>query len=446
MLEQKFKPNKEKLGLTDIVLDISQENPDYMKTHGESLARTPHVYYNGYELNNATISKMTIDFNKFIPTISFNYVDMPGLIHKHKLPIDDTKIKVLIPSNNKVLGNIVLEFKIEVYDMGSKGAANIKEYNIAGVLSVNSLLIREYKTYKDKSSYEVFEEFARESGLGFVSNINSTNDRMTWNNYGQRNLEFLQEVRDHAWIGENNFVWCFIDPYYNLTLVDVEKSLSQDLKDVVWSYDEMFSQETQNGNMVTTGPPVLTTMDNYQSSNIHIFDFKLFNNSTEISLKNGYRRNVHYYDIDGNWKDRAGHYYLYGLDTINSPGSEATNVYTRSDDADFYQKNNRHIYAGLLDTKNVHPDYLWADVQNTENVRELEKFIIQVFMKFQNFNIRRFEKVQIHIYENNKMPNESGANKQLSNDYLCTGFSFEWNGSGMTQIANFVARELPIVD
>lgn len=446
MLEQKFKPNKEKLKLTDISIDISQKQYDYVENKTDELAKKPQIYYNEFELYSGFITKMTIDFNSFMPTISFNYTDTMGLLLKSGLPIDDSKIKIMIPSNNKMLGNILMEFKIESYNIQTHGVTNVKKYDFVCILSINNILTSEYKSYTNKSSYEVFEEFAKNTGLGFVSNISSTNDRMTWVNFGIRNLEFLCDVRDHSWIGENSFVWAFIDPYYNLVLVDVEKSLSTDLNNVVWSYDEMFSAEGQPKNNVTTGPPILTNADHYKTSNLHIFDYNIVNSSTLISLQGGYRRNVHYYDLDGNWKDRAGHYHLYGLDTISTPGSESTKIYTRSDDNEFYEQNSRNIYGGVLDTKNVHPDYLWAKVQNEENVRDMGKFIVQVLLKSQNFNIKRFEGLQLQLVESTvtTTSEQDPVNDQLSNNYICIGFSFEWNTSGITQVVNLISREISL--
>lgn len=440
MLEQKFKPNKEKLKLKDIEIDISQSNPEYMDETAEHYATYPTVYYNGYKLSHSKLENFSMDFNSFIPILTFTYDDESNLLHKHGLPMDDSRLKVMFPSNNKALGNILIEFKIEAYDVYTNDAGS-KSYDMVCILNNNKLLTSEYRAFVDMTSYEVFETIAKEAGLGFVTNISSTNDRMTWTNFDIRYLEFLEDVRDHAWIGESSFVWAYIDPFYNLVLVDVEKSLTSNIEDIVWSMDNTFSSENTDEEIIP-GPPILTTDTQYDNTNIYVYDYYINNTSTQISLERGYVRNVHYYDIDGNWDKRAGHYHKYGLDTITTPGSESTKIIAKSDDADFYKMNDSQIYAGIIDTINVHPDYLWAKIQNEENVREMEKFILQLLLNKQNFNITRFQKIQFHDVDNQQNIDSDPYNHHLSNDYLVIGFTIEFNTNSVEMKVNVISREL----
>lgn len=446
MFEQILKPNREKLNLKDVEIDISDQSPDYMDRHDVDLARFPHFYYGEHQLDPSTMELVDLDFNGFVPTLSITFYDLQGFIYKYGLPIDDAKITLMFPSANKTLGNIFMEFKIESYSVKTHESENLKKFEMICILNVNELLLYEMKTYKNMTSFEVFQEFARESGLGFISNVSSTNDRMDWINFNKRNFKFLEEVRDASWRNEDSFMWAYIDPYYNLVLVDVEKAMSQSLKEIVWAMDDLFSAEGES-NDGTTGPPVLSTSGEYNTTNIFVADYFLHNNSTEISLEHGYTRKIHYYDIDGNWSKRAGHYYKYDMDTITTPGSENNTIYAKSNDADFYKRNVRHLYGGILDTSNVHPDYFWAQAQNKENIRELEKFVVQVVLNKQNFNIKRFERLQLHIINNTQTADNSNrgkVNKQLTNNYIVIGFNLEFYGNSVAQFVNLVSREVQL--
>lgn len=447
MLEQKFKPNKEKLNLTDIEIDISKNSPQYSEDSTEVFSQFPHVFYNNYKIEYSHVTELTIKCTGFLPVMTLKFIDIHSVIYKYGLPMDDSRIKIMWPSNNKALGNVIVEFKIESYDVNTK-RENLKEYVMTGMMSINSLLIPEYKTYKDMSSYEVFESVAKNTGLGFVSNISSTNDKMTWNNFGIRNIDFLKDVQAHAWIGETNFLWCYVDLYYNLNFVDVEAALAQNIKEIVWSFEGLAGNEHDPNNSVGSGPAILTNSGQYRTSNIYVSDYTILNDSTNISLESGYTKRVHFYDIDGNWSERSGYYHKYDLDTITSSGD--TKIILKSDDTEFLNKNTKEIYSGIIDTKNMHQDFLWAQEQNKGNIAELEKFIIQLNLPKVNFNIKRFEKLQFQEYDNNMSATnvsnneEQKINTNLSGNYLVTGFELNYGKTKSSMTVNTISREIGI--
>ena len=283
-----------------------------------------------------------------------------------------------------------------------------------------------------------------------MSNITTSSDKMNWINFGWKNTYFLQDLVNKAWVGETGFLWGFVDLYYNLNFIDLEKALSQDITEIKWVNTNIFDDQLSNEDP-TNAPlisPMLTNSDSQKMSNTYFVGEKILNKSTETSLERGYLRNVHYYDIDGNWEEKSGAYKSYVLDTITTPGSENTSIYLKGDpgNLDFYNANQSYHYMDKLDTKNMYPDFLWAKLQNEENLQDLQKITMQIILPKPNFNIKRFDKVNLVFANNNVTVAGNAKNIKLNGQWLITGQYFEWNGSILYQYVNIVKRELTFED
>lgn len=446
MIKQTIKPNSDKLKLEgiDIKTDgLSKEQSDRIK---ENLSAQPLVYYYNIELPAQSIKKLIIDHVNFLPLFSLVFIDTTNLLHDVGFPTDNATIKIVLPTNDALLANIFMEFKIEKFNVEIMRDATTRKITMSGICNVEQALINEYKAYPNMSSYEIYQDFANQSGLGLMSNVETSNDKMNWINFGQKNTYFLQDLVNKAWVGETGFLWGFVDLYYNLNFIDLERSLTQDISEISWVnsniLDDQMGNETKSENKIIT--PILTNSDSQKGTNTYFIGERILNKSTETSLKRGYLRNVHYYDVDGNWSEKSGSYKDYVLDTITTPGSENTTIYLKGDpgNLDFYNKNQTFHYMDKLDTKNMYPDFLWAKLQNDENLQDLQKITMQIILPKPNFNIRRFEKVKLVFANNNVSVAGNAKNIKLNGEWLVTGYYFEYNGDILYQTVNIVKREL----
>ena len=440
MIQQKSKPNREKLGLKDVTIDVRGLAPDYVQQKNTILSLMPQVYYYGVELHTQNITKLTVDSNKYLPMCYICYNDIYGVMHDVGFPSDNAKLTVVLPANHNALANIFLEFKIQKYEVDILRGSNGKKVHMWGILNVENLLIKEYKAYPATTSFDMIQNMAQSTGLGFMSNCDGSSDAMTWLNPGMNNYQFLQDAANKAWVGESGFVWSFVDFFYNLNYIDVEKSLSQDLTELKWISTNVL------GDTDTTLSPVRTNEASQKGSNNYFSGEKILNQSTDISLKRGYLRNVYFYDTDGNWESKAGAYKRYGLDTITSTGTQNNSILLKGDpgSVEFYNKNQSFHYLDKIDTQNMYPDYLWAMVQNSENLFDLQKIVMQIVLPVPNFNIRRFEKVRLLFTNNNIGVKANQRNMKLNGEWLVTGVTFEWNGRSMYQYVSVVKRELNV--
>lgn len=438
MIELLFKPNRNKLKLDDVLIDSVGNDYNYAEEKLKIMKEVPQIYYYGQELPMQYVKKLKIESRDYLPTLHIIYDDVYNILHDIGMPGDNGKVVVILPSKSDNLSDIFLEFKIISFKTKGIVDNHNKQIEISGILNVENILIKNFESFKDKTSFEVCKELAEEIGLGLMSNVTASNDRMTWLNTGMNRYKFLSnEVIKKAWIGESSFVWSFIDFYYNINYIDVEKALNEDINNIKWIAKK---DDTEDSIVI---PPNLTNDMSMKDTNIFFAGEKVINNSTETSILRGYLRDISYYDVDGNWPERAGSYKEYTLDTITTQDKNNV-VYLKGEPGDvtFYNNNRTYHYLGKIDTANMHPDYLWAEMQNRENVLDLQKISMNITIPRPNFNIRRFEKVNLTFVNNNVNATERTRNFKLNGEWLITGISFIWSGKNYYQNLTIVKREI----
>lgn len=439
MFKHELKPNKKKLNLRNIVLPKA-EDPDAKAEQKKILEQVPQLFFYNIEIPANYIKKLAIDSNKYLPECKVIFEDVYNLFHDTGFPADNAYITIILPTVSKQLGNIFMEFKIQRFDIKEKvGTNNLKVIHIYGVVNINNLLVKKYESFINSSSYDVSLNLARDTGLGFYTNVSNSNDKMNWINPGWNRYKFLQHVTNHAWVGETNFVWSFIDFYYNINYVDVEKSLNQNIEDIVWESSSIQKKtENQKG-------PFLTNEEAAKGTNTFFTGERIINQSTDISLKRGYLRNISYYDFDGNWTEKGGAYKQFVLDTITSEG-KGNKILLKGDpgSTDFYNENQSYHYMHKIDTENIYPDYLWAKLQNEENIYDLQKIFMRITLPKPNFNLKRFEKINLFFVNRNENIQGQKKNFKLNGEWLVTGITYEWNGDSYYQYVNIVKREIEV--
>lgn len=446
-LVQKNKPNMDKLGLKPVEISYAGNRPDIADQKVSAVKNTPTVYYYGVQLPSQSIKKLIIDSNKFMPEVYMCFDDIYNLLQGPGFPADNAKFTVIIPSNSDYLGQIFLEFKVTKYQLSTKRNTSQKRVHFWGILNVEPLLTAKYKEYTKTTSYDMIKSISSDAGLGFQSNIDSSNDSQTWLNFGWQTYSFIQDTIQKAWNGDSSFIWSFVDLYYNMNYIDVEKSLSQDMNEIKWFVTTMTSTTPDDNKRLDANKQVIAQISNdlaLRNSNSFFTSEDAMNQSTNISVKRGYIRNIYFYDKDGNWSSKAGKYKIYGLDTITTPGNNSQSLILKGEPGNnkFYTENKKNYYIGKIDTKNMYPDFLWAKMQNSENLIDLQKISMQIELPIPNFNIRRYEKLKVIFVSNVTGPNGQSTSSKLTGEWLCTGMSFFWDGNSLKQLVNIVKREL----
>ncbi len=418
----------------------------------EQIGILPFVWYNGYQVRTEDIKLLEISSNSFVPEFSMIFSDSLDLFIEEGFPLDDSIISIFARSTSSATLPLRLDFKIIEFNLQNPNSS-IKTYSMKGILNLNGIYIRKWESFRKLTSFELFKKIAGELGLGFAHNVSSSSDSMTWINPGQSKIEFLQEVTKNSYIADEAFLYSFIDLDYNLVYIDIETQLREDISNQLgainyFPYSRGFIEEgTKETSAV--GPLILTNQENLATAETYFRKYLISNTSTGISLKNGYQKLVYFYDSSEQWSGdkRAGTFHVFGIDSITTPGAEKVSIILKGapQDEEFFKKHSTHHYSGFLDRSNVHVDYRYSNVQNYQNIQDLKKIEMRINLHSPNYNLQRFQKVQIMIV------NETGpgmisneVNRRLSGSWLITSMSYVYSQNGFEQQLTLVKRELNV--
>ena len=449
MLTEYLAPNREILSVRTINIDTTGGSPNDAMTYKEELSVSPLLYYYDLQIPLEAIQSLTLDSTGFLPSLSVSFTEKTSIMADKALPGDDAVITVRIPPvSEKILAPVQMDFKILEYTFEDDGAE--RTYHMECICNVNRMFTDPHRGYAKKSSWEVLKAIAAEAGLGFRSNVSGTQDVMNWINPGLTPLAFIGDnLLPHAWNGESSYMWAYVDMYYNLTYVDVEKALQEDIskqKGVVTSPVLALNPDTP-GEAQTI---YLTTDPAGKMSSSYLRKPTIRNTSTSTSLSNGYHRDVHFYDRTGNWSRRGGSFMQFTVDSITTPGAEDKSVILKGapGDARFFQENKGKSYAGRIDTSNVYPDYAYATVQNAQNLVDLQKVTFTGTLPNVNMNLYRFMKLPVvYSYMHKPTIGSGEINERLTGQWLITGVIYTFSSSAhFEQHVQMVKRELNVKD
>lgn len=418
------KPNVE---LNPITFDVSNLNKEAL----DNIGQLPFVYFNGVQLD--ILEEFEIASKGFLPTIRLTFKDSYGKISSTRYPTDDNKVKVLISPRSSVLRPIFMEFKvIDIHKLEDN------DYELSGVININPLLLQNTETFPNATSFDVMKKMSDISGLGFKSNVNDSDDKMTWVNISHtKRYEFIKKVLEHSYISDSSFVWAYVDFYYYLNYLDLEKQINQNVekqKGVISPGMDRISQLLGKSSQISTSALYLTN-DRHASSSTNFYESaKVINSSTKISIREGYMSIMGYYDSDNR------NMYRFNIDALETPG----NLPLRSNDDAFFNNNNSKVYKGRLIGDNVHKNYHYAQEQNKGNLDELQKIGLVLTLPNPNFNLYRFQKIyNLYINEGISYKNHREVlNRRISGYYIISEISFFIENNILKQKIKIVRRDL----
>jgi LAS superfamily LD-carboxypeptidase LdcB len=392
----------------------------------------PFVWYNGYQISERDIKSLTLYHDGILPKVKFTFQDSNGLMRSIGFPQDDTTFQLFLNSRSPNLKSIHLDFKVQNFQDGGKG-----KYTIIGTLNVPGLYYLEFKSYKQKTSLETLKEIAKECGLGFNSNIDNTDDKMTWINPGNRVYEFIQDIIKNSYKSDESFLHGYIDYYYSFNYVDIEKELNRDItQDVIVDTSGSKEQLVSDDNKKLI-PLRLTNDQTSKSSSLFFENFKLKNNSTMISLEEGYMTKVKFYDC--NKKDLL----IFDIDSITSEGDKTIILKGKSQEKDFYENHYNSIWNGKLDIDNAHKNFNYSFIQNDRNIADLVKISVDFQMPNPNFNLYKLQKVNMVFNNTSKTPsNPEALMWRLTGEWLIVNIEFNFKNGTIVQNITAIKREL----
>lgn len=367
--------------------------------------------------------------DKFLPEIEMLCADEDGSLIDDFFPTDyDITLNIFVKSTAEDVYPIRMDFRITSYNpIQSSIESAEKKFMIKGILDVGGLHYTGFESFKDSTSYNVLENVSLKLGLGFATNMTNTDDNMTWINPADTYMSFIQNVTKRAYISDKSFVWSFIDFYYNLNFVDIEKELSDSPTDL------------QSLNSIFTGGEeefldlYLSTSDSLTFTNKYISKYNLNNKSVITNLKNGYQ-------FSTRWFNKTDNTIEHSVIRENETPGDLIQLIT---DDEISEYNWDGDFNGKTDEDNVHKNYNLALTLNEFNISKLQKMSMVVTLQLVNFEVKRFQKILIDFISINLLNDDNGVKEKLSGYWLCTGinYNFKRNG-GATQEITLVRRDL----
>jgi len=313
------------------------------------------------------------------------------VINSHEIALNIIKDKEIISlfmrSGNNNLSHIRSDFFITEFDKTDKG--DQAEILIESELNIPKLYADLNDGYNG-SSIDILQLIAKDLKLGFVTNIDATDDSMIWIATNQTYYQFIDYVVRHSWIDDETFLDWYIDVYNNLVFYDVNQTLIYEEEETRAIKNNLFTKES-----------VTTMEEDFQSfewnnifsdvSNIiptdHGYKNLRFINNTKLS-KMGYVTEIILLD----YEDLT--LYRFDAEAI-ADTTQGVPLKSRLDD-DSYREEKRIKYLGIQND-NMHSNYLYAELHNFINNLELDKINIEITSNDLNLNYTRGSNVFLQV-------------------------------------------------
>lgn len=422
------------LELDTIKFNARNEDKGGDKISHEIGGPVPMVVINGLSFSDSNIKRFELDCTSKIPKINIVIQDISGLFSSDTMPRDGDVISIRLAARQQdTFKDIRIDFDIdEVSGPPSRAlesAIKGSKYIIDGTMKIPSLYSEGCKSYSGTSREQV-EEFATTLNLGLATNIDTSDDKMKALNACQPNIEFLDNLILHSYVGEESFQTYSIDPYYNINFVDVnallnsEEGLDDTYLNMQTDFDEgpyngLFTKSKTGSNKIEI-KNILTNAESFKSTNNFIESYKLINNSGALSKKNGYKRKLIFFenDSEGNIS-----FDMEPLASSNMKDIEEPLKGRRGEDR--YQKEMKSKYVGRLpiqsdDEPNVHLNYSYAAISNQQNLDEMNKMKLEIKLSTWNPGLHLWQKIPVQILKAGKA--QVDAAKGINKDKDEKGF------------------------
>lgn len=403
------------------ILNIEKEGESYVKPSKIAGGFIPYIVINNFEINLADLLSFEMDSSNFIPTILINFYDRTNLFTTRHFAKDGDVISLYIRSNGdeETYKPIRIDFDILQITPSNNSGDKANKFTLNGQMKVPGLLTEKIESYEG-SSYDALLSISEELGLGFASNIDFTNDDMIWINDNQSRLKFIRNIIKNAYIDDTSFLKVYIDNYYNLTLVELNKMFSIN--------DDMALSEISPTNIVESlsvaegssvnksSANILTNNLSYQGTNRFISKYSPLNNTASIFLDNGYKKYAQFFETS------EDEFISEFVDPLTTEGTDTMlhlkGRYVDGKPEGISETLSKYEYLGKQDSSdsgNVHLHFKYCDILNKQNLREVLKMGLIVELNSTNMALYKYQRIGVVICQYSPIEKDIKieANKKL---------------------------------
>ena len=189
----------------------------------------PMIRINDTVLNKAEIISMTISSKGFIPTINLILDFKSTLFLNRSMPKDGDIISTFIRTDTAALQYLRNDFIITSCSSNVNSTSASNYVTLTGKLFIEGLDSFNNTFGIIGKSKDVLKEIAKTFKIGFAYNDpEETQDFQNWVCCNNTVEYFVDDIIEHTWKDGQSFFKAWIDLYYNLCFVNVNKFLLSD--------------------------------------------------------------------------------------------------------------------------------------------------------------------------------------------------------------------------
>ncbi len=419
----------------DIKLSLTNNQDDNLAVVS-GIGMMPFVVYsfrlNGEDkqipIKESDISYLKLYHSGITPSIEIIFNDTNN-IFKDNPPTDDKKIRFFLNPRDSSLKPINMQFRITEFNNLSKS-----KFKLSGTLDIPELYKIDYKSYLG-TSIDALREICKKLEIGFNSNVEKSDDLMSWRNVGDKYHQFISDIIKYSYVSEKSFMRGFIDYYYCLNFVDVDKEMNREIKN-----DTCIDVSLQTSSSSNEQVSLFLTNEEgikLKNSNRYFKEKKFENNSSTININEGIKTKTKYYDKVKKM------FLIFDVDGTTSDGSRSLILKGDENDKKSFDTSVMTSYTGKIDTDNVHKNYNYSKTQNKKNLKELDKIRLDVELPNPNYSIYLYQKIDVKFI--NTVPsvtNQDQINWRKSGEYIITDISYVWSNKKLNQLVTLSRKEL----
>lgn len=461
----------------------ASETDESEKFENLSGLQYPIIRINDYIISLAEMDSFLIDCNGFIPTVKLKCTFSHQVFISREMPKDGDILSVAILNKSDFFNIIRNDYVITNVITSDTSADGTSRYSMTffGQLFVPGLSSAKLSLSYEGTSMEALMDCARTLGLGFATNEDNTDDKQVWLGGRSKVYEYIQKTVKRAWKDDQSFFSVWIDVYYNLNFVNVNKQLisSEDSVDMgVWlnAVDHEYTfGNNMNKDAEVSVPKVFSNYMNYRPSSFFITSWRPINKSTSITFDMGAKSNGQMFEHNNSLfaDPKSKKYWGLEIEPIYDKNKVKSHILLRgranrdpNNQVETDMKQANYSYVEIYESRpwmgiqytisnpnddnlkwdgNHHKNYLRSGVQNIINNKELEKLNVHISTNGTNANVIRGDKIPVALIKTDRLENMLIEKQTVSTDivdkfysgwYYVAGFNISWTKARMDNIAS----------
>lgn len=362
----------------------------------------PILRINQYDVQGDRLEMFMLDCTGLYPTCRFSFFDNDGLFTARHFPTDGGIVQLYIRSGGEetTFKPIRIDFTIEnIIPLGGGGSTDsVSSILVEGRMNIPNLFTEKVE-FQIGNSWDALLNIAEGLKLGYASNINNTDDSQTWTNPYDTSMKFIEDIVANSYINDDSFFTAYIDPYYYLTLVEVNRLFGQedDLESsLMYAQNASDTIGAVGADSEYEFPNMLSNIIQMQGTSKYISTYQQINKSGQISKNNGYKRFTQFWDL--NAKEFVSEF----VDPIvsNTPGMVPATK-GRLINGEVEGPRNEQVKYKYMGTQgdNVHPNFMYSAILNYQNLAEINKFGMVIELDMINPSICKYSRMYCQILE-----------------------------------------------